>query len=229
MELHIFKKLLPLNIWDCDTVKRTKLIAIRHAFQSLKAISYKHKELIQRNKKNLLHIKVQSQKTLFFFFLEWVVWVLWWRWLFFTSHKWCYANECNTFWCWKPQYFDFSWQLLVTELRSFSFLPESISASRNMPVPTLEKCSLTFCYFYMDKTTCMLPNCRKKSRHFWNTIYISCMHGEGWRRDCGNCSDLGCVIILSKNENAKCSWCMTYILYVWYTLHAHVRRKCLFL
>lgn len=125
----------------------------------------------------------------------------------------------------KAPVFPFSWQFLETNLRSFSFLTESISASRNLPVPIQEKCSLTLCYFYMDKTICIIPNCGKMSRHLIRYHIWSYMHGKGWRRDYGNLFDVRYIITFSKNDNTKCSSCIPC---VWYTLYMHVFRRCPF-
>lgn len=44
------------------------LAATQHALQSANVIGYKHKQFIQRNRKNLLRIEVQPQTTLYFLF-----------------------------------------------------------------------------------------------------------------------------------------------------------------
>lgn len=44
------------------------LAATQHALQSANVIGYKHKQFIQRNRKNLLRIEVQPQTTPYFLF-----------------------------------------------------------------------------------------------------------------------------------------------------------------
>lgn len=57
----------------------------------------------------------------------------------------------------KAPVFPFSWQFLASNLRSFSFLTESISASRNLPVPSQEKFSLTLAIFIWIRLSASFP------------------------------------------------------------------------
>lgn len=120
----LYANYMDLHVFFCLFKYETVIQWSHHAFQSLKYINYKHKQLIQRNKKPPSPHKspVFSNSLLF-----WSGWLEYCG-LAFLMHP---VNGVTLITAFGAENCNFQ----AIHLRSLSFLPEIISAIRNQPVP----------------------------------------------------------------------------------------------